>query len=75
MGVLYSGGIRSGGGCVDEDVSAGMVGGASGKAGFDFGFAGEVRVVKAARKEEGEHLFEEARFRSVHVWSLVITFL
>lgn len=75
MGVLDSGGVGGGGWGVDEDVRAGAVGGALGEAGFDFGLAGEVRVVEAAGEEKGEGSCNEAGLRWVHSWALVVTFL
>lgn len=60
---------------MDEDVSAGAVRGALEEAGFDFGLAGEVRVVEAAGEEKGEGSFHEAGLRLVHSWALGVTFL
>lgn len=75
VGVLYSGGVGSGGWGVDEDVRAGVVGGALGEAGFDFGLAGEGWVVEAAGEEKGEGSCNEAGLRLVHSWALGVTFL
>ena len=61
VGVLDRGVDRDEGARMDEDVGAGTVRGAFTEASFDFGFAGEIGVVKTGRKEAGEHLLEAAR--------------